>query len=795
MLLSMSTIALSQECIEACALPTSTCTYINYPVYPVGLDVSHNDAQVNSIKSISYLNLASEPCRVAVYQYVCAFYYQSCSNTTEFNNATSESEIIPTKIKPCLSQCLNLREVSCFSEIGLIDAYPNPELQDMVNCSRLDTDGTPFFFNDTNQDSSTTGSCYSLSSLTPITRCTNDSTPTDEMGSATGACQAYDPALAPNSTSVCAPFVSNQIYALGNLSNYQTIADQNISEITTLLTRIYPMLPVGCYKRAMSLICQTAFPTCGSAYDETTKQTYPVPTPPCRQSCESALGDCSYILSLMGEEYLKLLDCTSDAWPAGPTYKYAAANSLTSGEAIEVDAACTDLVFPNSAYEAWVLPDFERCPVIMGRKPNPKDKDIQCWVPCPDPTYTPHEWDKLIIVYQFFSSISFVLMLFMLVTSLLDAKRRRLRLHIPIYFSCMMMAVSFFVAGTNPKEQTWCDDPVTYATGSSNARCATQGFFFQFFGLSAVLWWTVIGFHMFASVFMNHSPELRFKEKYYHAFAWGVPLVLTIITSSIDAHGFAPPAPWCYIHDPGYADYYDQGFHQVAGIPIDYYVFYIPIGIALLVTFIFIGLVFFTVFRVLRTAKSLRKAGNDARVQFRIVFFLVVLLLLFILIFEWRFGLETIDTDQLKAEDLAWAVCKIKIDLGFPDTGDCPQDFFPRRINYNYTAFETCLASSFGFWIFVTFGTDPAIYAFYKKLFGYRSWKALKSFIITGIEKEVSGTTAPHSSSNLHKSSSSKDGSSSKDTESRREEETESRREDNLSASTTEVELLERHNV
>lgn len=36
------------------------------------------------------------------------------------------------------------------------------------------------------------------------------------------------------------------------------------------------------------------------------------------------------------------------------------------------------------------------------------------------------------------------------------------------------------------------------------------------------------------------------------------------------------------------------------------------------------ALVFITVYKVLRTAKSLRKAGNDARIQFRLLIFLVV---------------------------------------------------------------------------------------------------------------------------------------------------------------------------
>lgn len=78
----------------------------------------------------------------------------------------------------------------------------------------------------------------------------------------------------------------------------------------------------------------------------------------------------------MGPEYLSLLDCSSGTWPEGPTYKFAAATSMTSSESIEVDATCSSSVFPASPNEEWILPDFERCPVFMGRKPNPQDKGI-----------------------------------------------------------------------------------------------------------------------------------------------------------------------------------------------------------------------------------------------------------------------------------------------------------------------------------------------------------------------------------------------------------------------------------
>eukprot|EP00026_Physarum_polycephalum_P008274 Phypoly_transcript_08356.p1 GENE.Phypoly_transcript_08356~~Phypoly_transcript_08356.p1 ORF type:complete len:378 (+),score=54.52 Phypoly_transcript_08356:340-1473(+) len=324
----------------------------------------------------------------------------------------------------------------------------------------------------------------------------------------------------------------------------------------------------------------------------------------------------------------------------------------------------------------------------------------------------------------------------------------------------MLMAVSFFIGGPTPRENLWCDDPATYATAYSNPRCGAQAFFFHVFGLASIMWWAVIAYHMFASVYLNQAPELGKREKYYHLFAWGIPIVLAIAALATDSYAFAPPAAWCYIHDRSFSNNYNTSYKSEAGIAMDYWLFYIPLGLCILASFVFLAFVFWTVFQVLRKAKSLRKGGADLRIQGRIIFFLIFLFVLFIIIFQWRVGLDVQDVSAIKSLDLAWGICKVKINLGLTtDNSGCPEDHVPRRVNFANTTFETVLAASFGLVIFVAFGSDPAVYIFWAKLFRLRSWDDIKAFIYEGTEPEILIPEIRMSSSTQHltRSGSSKD--------------------------------------
>jgi hypothetical protein len=266
-----------QECYNACALPVTTCTYVDYPVYPLGLNVTENEVQATAIISTieSYSFLISKECIDQVKIYTCGLLYPSCVNST-INETTT-----PTKIKPCLQMCLDVN-----SACGEYTKDITPAELQFINCSQQDPDGSPTFSNSSD--------CYSFSNLVPIARCFNGSN--DGPGyKPTSGCQIYDPTLSPLTSSACSGFISTEIYVPFLTPNAQSLIDSaaNTSGIW-LIEKLYPVMPIECYKWAMSLLCQTAYPTCNRIVDTSTGYTIELGSVPCYGHCMSVIQVNSY---------------------------------------------------------------------------------------------------------------------------------------------------------------------------------------------------------------------------------------------------------------------------------------------------------------------------------------------------------------------------------------------------------------------------------------------------------------------------------------------------------------------
>jgi len=135
----------------------STCGYVDYLIYPTGLNVSHNeDAATAVIAELeSYGSFISQECQDAVKRYTCGFLYSKCASDI-FENATS-SEML----KPCLQMCLNIN-AACEQ----YKSYLSPEELAFINCTQTIEDGSPRFSNSSD--------CYYLENLTPIGRCSEN---------------------------------------------------------------------------------------------------------------------------------------------------------------------------------------------------------------------------------------------------------------------------------------------------------------------------------------------------------------------------------------------------------------------------------------------------------------------------------------------------------------------------------------------------------------------------------------------------------------------------------------------
>jgi len=335
----------------------------------------------------------------------------------------------------------------------------------------------------------------------------------------------------------------------------------------------------------------------------------------------------------------------------------------------------------------------------------------------------------------------------------------------------LISSAAFFFNFDSPRENVWCNDPITFATSQTNMKCAAQGYLF-IYGLLAILtWWLVLAVNVFLAVVMEKRNELAKFVKYYHIVGWGVPFIFATTLAAQEEIGYAPPTAWCFINsDVG-------GFSvetTVSTFGPDYIFFYIPIGVVTLLATVTFVLALIKIVKVRRS--TLRLSGGSAitrRYQQRLLVFVAALIVIFVFIFEWRITLQLEDVGSFESLDVAWAACRVKEQLGIPtDPEGCPPgSSFPKTFDFSHTAFETFIASSSGIFMFLIFGTDPTIYPFWffiLKCIWSRKWDLLAAHVSDSNQKrrpsEVDSSTIRSSSpsvTNLTSSASSFSGSTS----------------------------------
>jgi hypothetical protein len=451
--LLVSELSSSQECKSSCDLHLSTCTFVDYPIYYDGdLNVTANEHQAAVILQAvqAYSTILPQDCITAITEYTCGVLYPACNTETV------------TPIKPCLQMCVRVH-TACNSVIPLL----SPSEQAFIDCDQLGVDGSPLFTNDTE--------CYSLNNTTPVC---NSSSPIPQIVS---GCQLYDPTLSPLTGNACAPFVSSEIYVENAAdANIQTLLDSiaNSSGIY-LAEKLNMIIPFGCYKHILSLICQTTFPTCERVEIEDGRLVE-VGATPCYESCLDMLAQCSSFFS--SSDASSMINCSSVSpitglplWPPGPTFS----TSLPDQNATNVQVTCSTFLFPPNTTRGFSFPEVETCPTFLTKAIGRTDADRLCWVPCPDPSYSDKMWDDLVVLMLVVSSISISLMAFLLLSSILMLEHRKRHIHNCIYISVMLMNISFLLGGRNPQKTVWCTDPTSYSTSKTNSVCELQGNTFE----------------------------------------------------------------------------------------------------------------------------------------------------------------------------------------------------------------------------------------------------------------------------------------------------------------------------
>eukprot|EP00026_Physarum_polycephalum_P004500 Phypoly_transcript_04521.p1 GENE.Phypoly_transcript_04521~~Phypoly_transcript_04521.p1 ORF type:complete len:618 (+),score=33.36 Phypoly_transcript_04521:251-2104(+) len=530
-------------------------------------------------------------------------------------------------------------------------------------------------------------------------------------------CLTFDPSAAPASGAVCLPYVSKLVWLPLILNAISEVDNVFNSTILYQITAVQSILSVNCYDALLSLLCNAAFPPCNYTLVDTTQ--IPVSYPGCRSACTHTNEICSYFFGLYDQTPLNCsqtdIITNEDQWPV----EYHLNNYFGF---VKINTTCTK-EFPRGNN----TPKRMTCPYPLNPVDHIDETKPPCYIPCPDPTWTPKEWHDIGIVEFSFALLSFILMIFISIHYIADPKCRNTtrRFQLYSYISQLLFALAFVMPGPFP-QSTWCANSTTFAT-SSNPACGTQAFLFVVFGLSSSFWWAISSSIMFRQLENPNYRISRRKELLYWAIALGVPIIPFIIGVRLGVVTFYWLTPFCFIQ------------YLIGDTTLDYHyiLFYIPLCIPMLVA---MGFIIGTVYKITKHSLSMKATfkGQEQtsgisllKVNVRLLVWCACLFMFFFTIIIYRSVLEK-KWAPLQNAAYAWGVCKVKSELGVGTDQDCPESKFPEPLNYPGTVVHYIVTTSLGTLSFLAFGTTKQVFYFWRYIVGFvrrREWAELRDLL------------------------------------------------------------------
>lgn len=248
--------------------------------------------------------------------------------------------------------------------------------------------------------------------------------------------------------------------------------------------------------------------------------------------------------------------------------------------------------------------------------------------------------------------------------------------------------------------------------------------------------------------------DLKKKAIYFYVATALIPTVIVIVSAAMETYAFGSGGlPFCFIASKVMND-----------VTIDIALFFaeeaILVGISMIMLIISI-IQIWVVHKLIKKA-SVTKSADDVRVgaMRRVAVFITILCAIMLIILQWRFNVESEGLANVQARVARWTMCKVKIELGLPDAGECPGDRTPVGASYGLVAALTFLNGTLGIFFFLNFGLIKENYEYWGLIYNFvreRKWSSIwqlvtrgkKSFESAGRDKS---TTPTHRSSNRHSS-------------------------------------------
>ncbi|KAL6049563.1 Wnt-activated receptor, variant 2 [Balamuthia mandrillaris] len=269
----------------------------------------------------------------------------------------------------------------------------------------------------------------------------------------------------------------------------------------------------------------------------------------------------------------------------------------------------------------------------------------ECSFTCPLPAYSEEQYDDLKVLQLVFGWLSLAGSLVVILSYALHPKLRKFpsNLIIMTAVAAHLASVAIILPTFSGYTYLWCGSdeelisPSTQLTWEQvdikfsfeelsvkSELCTFQGWLLQFGFVSSIMWWGIISFNMFLSVFfLSKLPTGKWwtvgLQVFYHVCGWVVPAILTLIPAAAGKMVFTPASSVCEVStEDNYA--YFLTFWTL------------PVGIVLL-----IGLVLFvcSLVKLVHISHKLKDLKKACSTYFRVLLFIVIFLIMFCFIFAY----------------------------------------------------------------------------------------------------------------------------------------------------------------
>ncbi len=368
-----------------------------------------------------------------------------------------------------------------------------------------------------------------------------------------------------------------------------------------------PLMEVGCAPHVQLFICSAFAPICNTDVD------YPVYA--CRSMCEQSKRGCVDLLKKFGYGWPEKFKCSG--FPVekpgticihSPKTSVKKPKPTKDGENPSVKSGTLTTPQPGHDNTKKTL-DSQGATVNTSRNPqheirkciNTKkfvyveQKDV-CAARCGEDVLFKKTNKQFSDVWLLiWSTICFVSTLVTVLTYLIDRTRFKYPERPIIYlaFCYSLISIAYLIRLIAKPEGISCSGDGDYLIidGLNTAGCSIVFILLYFFGMASSLWWVVLTLTWFLSAALKWSQEaIAHKSTYFHAVAWVIPAIQTIValsTRKVDADELTG---LCYVGN--------QNVENLAGFVLAPLCIYLVIG----TTFLLAG--FISLFRIRSVLKD-----------------------------------------------------------------------------------------------------------------------------------------------------------------------------------------------